>query len=61
MRKFTDQELAAAAHEADAALLEQLDREVEGVPEHTFSPRFNRLMNELCPSIDPDTGEVKSS
>ena len=61
MSKFTDQELTEAAHEADAALLEQLDQEMEeDESEHTFSPRFNRMMNELCPNIDPVTGEAHS-
>ena len=58
MPKISEKDLEEAAREVDAALLDQLDREMEGMPKHTFSPKFNRLMHEICPSIDPETGEV---
>lgn len=32
--------------------------EVEPIPPHQFSQDFYRKMHELCPSIDPVTGEV---
>lgn len=32
--------------------------EVEPIPKHEFSPEFCRKMHELCPSIDPVTGDV---
>lgn len=32
--------------------------EVEPIPKHQFSQEFYRKMHELCPSIDPVTGEV---
>lgn len=32
--------------------------EVEPIQQHQFSQEFCRKMHELCPSIDPVTGEV---
>lgn len=54
--KITDEMLAQAAEEVDMAILAQLPEQAEC--QHEFSPDFCRKMHELCPSIDPVTGEV---
>lgn len=38
--------------------LHRVYMEMEPLPQHQFSEDFYRKMHELCPSIDPVTGEV---
>lgn len=54
--KITDEMLAQAAKEVDEAILNQLPDPAEC--KHEFAPEFYRKMAELCPSIDPATGEA---
>lgn len=56
---LTDEQIGKAAAEYNAAVVAQMEKDMEGKPSHEFSQDFYRKMHELCPSIDPETGQVK--
>jgi len=54
-----DEVIDRAAEEWNEAFLQALEKRAQEMPEHVFSPEFNRKMHELIPAVDPVTGELR--
>lgn len=59
MKQLTDEMIAQACREYEEARIAQLEEQLKDAPEPQFSQRFYEKMHEICPSIDPVTGEVR--
>lgn len=54
MKEITDEMIAKACEEVDQAIIEQLEKDMEGKPPHEFSPEFERKMAELIGGMKND-------
>lgn len=59
MKELTDEMIAQAVREYEDARIAQIEKDMKDLPEHEFSQDFYRKMHEICPSIDPVTGQIR--